>query len=126
MYFVDLPHEFERWQILRTTVIARGRNPDEPETATALKTVVQITDGFSGAELAAVIDKAITKAFIDNKREIQQADLIDAARTIVPLSKSAAESLKAVREWAQGRALPASLPAAEPRSTNQNGSLDLD
>ena len=61
-------------------------------------------------EIAEIVPDAMFAAFADGKREITSDDLLTAAATVVPLSKTAAEKIKALRDWAKGRARPASLP----------------
>lgn len=120
-YFIDLPHAAERLAILETTLIDNGRPPvlDSP-----LGQVVKLTEGFSGAELAAVVERAIRRTYLDGRRALTEFDLVEAARTVVPLSVSASESLTKVRDWARGRAIPASFPAPE-ADARQGGALDI-
>ena len=53
---------------------------------------------------------ALFAAFNDGAREIITKDLIDAAATVVPLSKTAADKIAKLREWAATRARAASAP----------------
>jgi hypothetical protein len=54
------------------------------------------------------VPDALFAAFNDGAREITTKDLTDAAVTVVPLSKTAAEKITKLREWAAGRARAAS------------------
>ena len=63
-------------------------------------------------------------AFNDGAREITTADLTDAASNVVPLTMTAAEKIKALRQWAKGRARPATKPVLEAVQTNVRA-LDL-
>ena len=121
VYWIDLPQPGERHAILATTLEARGRNPETLD----LWTLEAVTDGFSGAELAATVDKAVMACFLDGKRPLTLEDLHTAAAGIVPLSRSAAESLREVRDWARGRAIPASDPEGRDTDTATNGGLDI-
>jgi ATP-dependent 26S proteasome regulatory subunit len=86
--------------------------------------VAKATEGFTGSEIAAIVPDALFAAFNDNAREIDTIDLIDAAATVVPLSKTAEQKITALRAWAAGRARPAS--AAEVTSTaKQARALDI-
>jgi SpoVK/Ycf46/Vps4 family AAA+-type ATPase len=58
--------------------------------------------GFTGAEIAALVPDALYAAFADGKRQIQTKDLIGAARTVVPLSKTAAEKIEELRKTPHG------------------------
>lgn len=61
-FFVTLPHAQERVDILAIHLQARGR----AHAAYALPALAEATEGFSGAELEAVVVGAITAAFAEN------------------------------------------------------------
>lgn len=112
LFFVDLPTATERAAILAAALRSHGRDPSK----IALQVVAAATSEFTGAELAALIPEALFSAFADREREITTDDLIEAASNVVPLAKTASEKIKAVREWAQGRARPASIPEVTRRA----------
>lgn len=122
MFFVDLPTAKERTAILAASLKANGRN------ATAIgidpRDVAEVTDGFSGAEVAALVPEAMFAAFADGEREIGTADLILAAQNTTPQSKTAAEKIGKVRAWAKERNVrPATLARVE--TSGKGGTLDL-
>jgi len=49
-------------------------------------------------------------AFADGERGLTNRDLFAAIGGVVPLSKTASEKIENLRQWAQGRARPASTP----------------
>lgn len=111
VFFVDLPNHPERVEITRAAIRANGRDP----AGMALNVVATHTEGFTGAEVAALVPDALYVAFADNAREIEANDLIEAARNVVPLSITAAEKINALRSWAKTRARAATTggkPAA--------------
>jgi hypothetical protein len=108
VWWVDLPTRTERVAVLRATLVTYGRNP---EAVGNLAKVAEVTAGFSGAELASIIPEAMFLAFAE-KRDVVVADLIRAAREVVPLSKTAGEKLGAMRKWAEGKTRAASRPEA--------------
>ena len=55
---------------------------------------------------------ALFRAFADQRREITADDIAGAARTVTPLSRTAAEKIQALRDWAKGRARFANAPDA--------------
>ena len=63
-------------------------------------------EGFSGAELEAALVEARLAAFHED-RPLAAADLERALSETVPLSRSRAESIAALRSWAQERTRPA-------------------
>lgn len=120
LFFVDLPTLVERKSILAVTLKERKRDPGSVD----LHAVAVACKDFTGAEIAALVPTALFRAFVDNERAITTADLLDAAKDTVPLAATAADKIKALREWAKGRARPASLPEVE--SSGVVGGRDLD
>jgi hypothetical protein len=108
VWFVDLPTATERAGVLTAALRSHGRTADANEVAK----IVPATEGFTGAEIAAIVPDALFAAFADGAREVIAADLLAAAATVVPLAKTAAEKIAALRTWAAGRARPASKPEA--------------
>ena len=110
LFFVDLPTAAEREAIIAAALRAHGRGGQGINTAG----IAAATADFTGAELAALVPDALFAAFADGERPIEAADLITAAGATVPLSRMAAEKIKALRDWAKGRARPASFTVAAP------------
>jgi SpoVK/Ycf46/Vps4 family AAA+-type ATPase len=106
LFFLDLPSQTERAQILQTALVANGRGAVVIDHAK----IAKATDGWTGSEIAAIVPDALFGAFADGEREITTDDLVEAAKSVVPLSKTAAEKIARLREWAAGRARPANTP----------------
>jgi SpoVK/Ycf46/Vps4 family AAA+-type ATPase len=102
-FFVDLPTEAARTEILNIHLRRRGR-PPEPLPVAA---IAKRTDKFSGAELEQLIIAALHLAF-SNGRDLIGEDLWNAMYTVVPLYRVYEEKIRALRSWAQDRARPAS------------------
>ena len=115
LFAVDLPSTVERAAIFRIHLAARGR----PVELGAAAEVLAATEGFTGAEIEAVVNEALYAAFDAGARELAVGDLLEAARATVPLSRTAAEQVQAIRDWAKGRARFASVsePVAVPGAT---------
>jgi SpoVK/Ycf46/Vps4 family AAA+-type ATPase len=109
LFFVDLPTRGERAEILRVALKAHGRELPTDR----LGAVVDATAEFSGAEISALVPDALFKAFADGARPITTDDILEAAKSVVPLAKTAPEKLSALREWAKGKARRASTPEVE-------------
>jgi hypothetical protein len=120
LFFVDLPTRVERAAVLAATLKQFGRSDDIDATAGGL--CVEATAGFTGAEIAAIVPDALFAAFADGERELRTSDLVTAANTVTPLSKTASEKIEALRDWAKGKARPASTPEKE---TSGGRALDL-
>src|SRR5690606_699219 len=103
IFFIDLPDAHERKEILRIHLQRRSRTiPDS-----ALDDISARCEYFSGAELEQVVISAMYTAFADG-REIEIDDLVYATQETIPLYRTYEESIKSLREWAHGRARPAS------------------
>jgi len=118
LFWVDLPTTAERRQIISTTLRQYGRDP-----GAHVEEVARVTEGFTGAEIAAIVPDALFAAFEDGRRPITTDDLVNAAATVTPLAKTARERLDALRDWAKGRARHASTP--ESVADAQVRTLDL-
>jgi hypothetical protein len=64
-------------------------------------------------------------AFADGERDVTTDDLLQATRTVVPLSKTAAEKIAQLREWAKGRARFANSNVTGIREQRRARMLDL-
>jgi MoxR-like ATPase len=118
IFFVDLPTLSERAAILQVALDQAGKRSTTWATSGTgepidVAAVARATAGFAGAEIAAIVPDAMFVAFADGERQITTADLVEAASHVVPLGKTAAEKIEALRAWAKGRARPASTPEAE-------------
>ncbi len=107
LFFVDLPNQSERKQILTIQLTKRKRNPADFD----LDQVAIAARGYSGAEIDAAVQGALYAAYSEKKELTSQA-LIDALAHTVPLSTTRAEEIAALRDWARTRAVPASAPGA--------------
>ena len=106
IFLLDLPSTTERLSILNLHLQQRRPGLNLP-----LETVVSRSGGFSGAELEQTVIEAMHLAFAEN-RELSETDLIRAASQLIPLSRTASESLERLKQWASaGRARPASVAA---------------
>lgn len=125
VWFVDLPTRAERVDIIAAALRQHGRNV-EKVICTKLEAVkfTEITEGFTGAEVAALVPDALFSAFADDGREICLSDLFAAANTVVPLSKTAAEEIDDLRARMKGRARLATSPE-QPTGTRSRRQLDL-
>ena len=114
LFFVDLPNEAERRQILSIQLVRRKRNPADFD----LDRVEAVASGYSGAEIGAAVQSALYAAFSE-KKELTTTLLLDALAQTVPLSVTRGEEISALREWARTRAVAASTVAASAASENR-------
>lgn len=102
LFFVDLPDEVIRAEILRLHMRKRGLDPDNFD----LNLLAQASDGFSGAELEQAVVSSWHAASVSAAQPDTAVMLAEIQRTR-PLSVVMAESMQALRSWAEGRAVPA-------------------
>jgi hypothetical protein len=124
IWSIDLPNRVERVEIAAAALRQHGRDPQRID----LPRIGDECEGFTGSEIAALVPDALYAAFADGEREIETRDLLKAAGTIVPLSKTAAEKIARLREWAAARARPATTPegnAAPTGRREQGRAIDL-
>lgn len=103
MFFVDLPTEPEREEILKIHLNKRGRSPDSFD----IESIVAASEGYTGAEIEQAIISALYEAFDDGMRKLRTEDIIRALKETVPLSVIMAETVESMRSWAKGRCRPA-------------------
>ncbi len=122
VWFVDLPNEQERAAILRTALRSFGgrKISDLDAEEVAIKCA-----GFTGSEIAALVPDALYAAFADRARDVTKKDLLAAAKTVVPLSKTAEEKITALRNWATTRARAATSPTFTTTAGPTERQIDL-
>lgn len=128
VWWVDLPNFGERQGIVAAALRAHGRDHVVANNGVNLATVAEATDTFTGAEIAALVPDALFAAFSEEAREITTEDLLQAAKAVVPLAKTAEEKVRTLRDFWSGRARPASTlePRAKAAKARSNArALDL-
>jgi len=106
-FFLDLPNDVERRQILLIHLKRAG--VAFPERSLRLDALVERSRGYVGREIERAVREAQFTAFADENREMEQTDLEAALAETVPLSKSHAEVIEHLQKWRkEGLASPAS------------------
>jgi SpoVK/Ycf46/Vps4 family AAA+-type ATPase len=102
IFFVDLPSPAARLEILNIHCRKRGVTLTAPE----MQDLVGRSEGFSGAEIEQAVVSALYSAHAENKK--CDARLIVAEMEATrPLSVVLGEKIAELRDWAQGRTVPA-------------------
>lgn len=102
LFYVNMPDAADREAIWDVQLRNFKRDPEKFNTAE----LARITEGFTGAEIAACVAEAITRAF-DEGTEIDDIMLSAAVADTIPLSKTMAAELEHMQQWARGRCRPA-------------------
>ncbi len=110
IFFVDLPTKRERKEIFQLHLKKRLNNDYIGSRIQInndlLERLALETEGFVGAEIEQAVVSALYEAFF-NSRPLLEEDLEYAIRSTVPLSVTQAESIRALRQWANVRAVAA-------------------
>ncbi|MBS1704692.1 MAG: AAA family ATPase [Armatimonadetes bacterium] len=108
IFFIDLPEKQEREEIFTIHLNKRKRDPKNFN----IGALADATKGFSGAEIEQVVVGALYLAF-DQKRDLQQEDILQEAKAQVPLSVMMSEEILELRRWASLRARPSATRTGE-------------
>lgn len=120
VFFIDTPNASERVAVLKAALKAYGRADITVDYAR----VAAACEQFTGSEIAALVPEALFVGFNDGEREITTADLLAAAKTVVPLVETAKDKIEKLREWAKTKARSAT--AKEEESSTFTGGREVD
>lgn len=107
LWFVDLPGDFERQEIISIHLKQNKRDDSEFD----LPMLAKQTSGYTGSEIEQVVLAGMFRAFSRGK-DIDTETLLEAAKETAPLSVTMAEQIAQMREWGKTRARLASTPDA--------------
>jgi len=102
LFYVELPNDEERAEIIRIHLSTRNVPLDRFD----YPSLVKLTDGFNGAEIEQGVLGALFRAFT-GRRDVEHNDLFIALESIIPLSATMKEQIKALERWAFNRAVRA-------------------
>jgi len=121
IFFVDLPDEKERKEIFN--IHLKNKEQELEPTSELLKD----TEGFSGAEIEAIVKEALFSAHSQNSDKtsiaIKVKNLKDAISEMMPLSTTMYETITGLRKWAEHRCRLASN--ATPPKIKENKGVSL-
>lgn len=101
IFFVDLPFEEERAEILRIHLAKRGR--DAAALGIDLASLAHDSEGFSGAELEQAVVAALYKAFARDTEPTTEI-VSSCFKETYPLAETMKEPIQTMRNWARDRA----------------------
>ncbi len=108
VFFLDLPTREERKQIFAVHLRKKGYSMIDERFD--LEKLSDVSLGYVGAEIEAVVKDAMFPAFMDNERELKTDDLLLSIADMVPMAKSHSEEIDTLRKWVkEGKARNASL-----------------
>ena len=106
IFFVGLPTDNERKEILDIHLKKRGRDPKKLNLAVAK--IMKATKNYTGSEIEKAVKESIVRAFRDGKRNINTADLLSAIADTKPISRIMSDKIEELNDWAKGKARYAS------------------
>lgn len=110
IFFLDLPSEEERKEILNVHLRKRQRIPQDYD----VDLLASSTNGYVGSEIEQAIIDAMYLGFNDGQREFTTRDILISVQKQVPLSVSQRETIGYLRNWLrEGRAQSASYTETE-------------
>ena len=105
LFFVDLPTPTERAQII---ALYAQRGLKTELDAPLLDRLVGLSEGFAGADLEAAVREVVKEAYLRGDEIVSNELWMRSFANVVPLSKTAPESIESIRAWGRERAVPAS------------------
>lgn len=95
IFYVGLPNKIEKEKIFRIH-ISKRRSDDLKNID--ISSLIDKTEGYSGADIEGVVKEAIETAFADDKKNIQTEDIIKVIENTSPLSKAMKEVFDKMEE----------------------------
>jgi len=97
IFFVDFPNKYERKKIFQIHLQKRKKWHRDINTIE----LMNMTEGFSGADIESVVKTAIEQAFVGGMFEISTEDLIEEIKDTKPISEIMKEKIGSIREKLQ-------------------------
>jgi SpoVK/Ycf46/Vps4 family AAA+-type ATPase len=105
IFFVDLPSQDERRDIIELYINRYLLKPPSPETFAKL---IALSEGFAGSDIESAVREVAFQAVSHGDSVINDDLYLRCFNNIVPLSKTAPERIEAIRLWGRERAVHAS------------------
>lgn len=90
IFYVNLPNEREREQIFRIHI---GKKHEQDIPKINMKSLVDKTKGYCGADIESVVHDGLEIAFLAGKESISTEDILEAIKTTHPISETMKDSL---------------------------------
>jgi SpoVK/Ycf46/Vps4 family AAA+-type ATPase len=116
VFFVDLPGPEERWQILGIHLAKKNR--ELSKFTSMKKEYLELSEGYTGAEIEKAVADAITRAFYANAKDVAPSHVLEALRDTKPISKIQGEKIVKLQNWALDHARYASSYSQEQNKKN--------
>ncbi|MDA0578759.1 MAG: protein kinase [Verrucomicrobia bacterium] len=104
VFFVGLPDEEERRAIWKIHL----QRPRSVDAALDSEQMVELSDGYTGAEIAEAVVAGMYQAFTEDARPVCAEDLAQALRETIPMSTSHRDAISDMEAWGRSYAVSAS------------------
>jgi len=94
LFYVDFPNNEERKKIIEIHLKKRGKWNRDLD----IISVVKDTDGYSGADLEAIVKDAVESCFVEGRKQITTDDLKKAQKSIKSISSTLSTRIKQIKE----------------------------
>lgn len=116
IFSVGMPGPEARREVFRIHLERRGRNLTD-FSAMEIETIITESNGYVPAEIESAIKDAITTAFndtTDKTKKLKVSHIVAALKNLVPMSKSHADKIDRIVEWAAANATNVEYTAESP------------
>ena len=103
LFSVDLPNAAERARVWEIQLRRHGRDSERFDT----EALAHAADGYTGAEIEQAVVEGLYEAFAQGQQPCTLGMTL-ATGKVVPLSRTMSKPIQQLRDWAKGRARPAS------------------
>lgn len=118
LFFVDLPDEADRAEIIRLYHRRYLRADPDPALVTQL---VSLSAGFAGSDIESALHEVGAAALLNGLAvPVRPQFILDTFANTSPLSRTNPEQIEDIRGWGRERAVPAGR-TVDPRSTGSTG-----
>ena len=94
LFYVDFPNNEERKKIIEIHLKKRGKWNRDLD----IISVVKDTDGYSGADLEAIVKDAVESCFVEGRKQMTTDDLKKAQKSIKSISSTLSTRIKQIKE----------------------------
>lgn len=108
IFSVGMPNGNERHDVFAIHLRKRGRSIDQFSRDEVIHFVGR-SDGYVPAEIESVVKDALIAAFSAGE-ELSMDHVLGALEALIPMSKSHAEQIETIVQWATNNAIPVSYP----------------
>ncbi len=98
IFWVDLPGEKQREEILNIHIKKKDRKPKDFD----MKKLIKSCEQFTGAEIEVWVKESLVTSF-GKGRDLCTEDMIETSKTIIPIAHLMAEDIESSRQWAKER-----------------------